>query len=132
MHTSTSGWYTRGEPMEKLKTSSRRDRRRFDPSHWATDDNGCLDGVQTYKTRIQWLQTYYVLINTKWKNSVMNIVTYSSFASVGSDHRIVTIKFRLSLRTPKAPPSKTRYDWKLLKFDDQLCSQFSLELGPDQ
>ena len=37
----------------------------------------------------------YVLINTKWKNSVMNVEPYSSFASVGSDHRIVTIKLKL-------------------------------------
>ena len=58
----------------------------------------------------------------------MNVEPYSSFASVGSDHRIVTVKLRLSLRKPKTPPPKKRYDWRLLKFDDNLCSEFSLEL----
>ena len=58
----------------------------------------------------------------------MNVEPYSSFASVGSDHRIVTIKLRLSLRVPKTPPPKTRYDWKLLKHDEELRSNFTLEL----
>ena len=53
---------------------------------------------------------------------------YSSFASVGSDHRVVTIKLRLSLRMPKSPPPKKRYDWRLLKVDKDLCSRFTLEL----
>ena len=73
-------------------------------------------------------QLDYVLVNSKWKNSIMNVEPYSSFASVGSDHRIVTIKLRLSIRAPKATPPKKRYDWKLLKHDDQLCSNFSIEL----
>ena len=34
----------------------------------------------------------YVLINSKLKNSVMNVEPYSSFASVGSDHRFVKVK----------------------------------------
>ena len=68
------------------------------------------------------------MINSKWKNSIMNVEPYSSFASVGSDHRIVTIKLRLSLRVPKTPPPKTRYDWKLLKHDEELRSNFTLEL----
>ena len=58
----------------------------------------------------------------------MNVEPYSSFASVGSDHRIVTVKLRLSLRVPKTPPPKTRYDWKLLKHDEELRSNFTLEL----
>ena len=53
-------------------------------------------------------QLDYVLINSKWKNSVINVEPYSSFTSVGSDHRIVTARLRLSLRTPKAPPPKQR------------------------
>ena len=73
-------------------------------------------------------QLDYILINSKWKNSIMNVEPYSSFASVGSDHRIVTIKLRLSLRVPKTPPPKTRYDWKLLKHDEELRSNFTLEL----
>ena len=58
----------------------------------------------------------------------MNVEPYSSFAAVGSDHRIVTIKLSFSIRAPKAPQPKKRYDWKLLKHDDRLCSNFSIEL----
>ena len=50
----------------------------------------------------------YVLIISKRKNIIMNLEPYSSFSSVVSDHRIVTIK--LSIRSPEAPPPKKRYD----------------------
>ena len=73
-------------------------------------------------------QLDYILINSKWKNSVMNVKPYSSFASVGSDHRVVTIKLRLSLRMPKSQPPKKRYDWQLLKFYKDMCSRFTLEV----
>ncbi len=43
----------------------------------------------------------YIIVNQKWKNSVTNAEPYSSFSSVGSDHRIVTMSVALSLRTPK-------------------------------
>ena len=58
-----------------------------------------------------WTNTYanntkaqidYVFINKKWKNSAMNCETYTSFAGVSSDHRIVTVKIR-----PK--PTKERH-----------------------
>ena len=34
-------------------------------------------------------QVDYILVNRKWKNSVKNSEAYSSFSSLGSDHRIV-------------------------------------------
>ena len=37
-------------------------------------------------------QIDYILINSKWKNSLKNWQAYSSFASVGSDHRILSAK----------------------------------------
>ena len=70
----------------------------------------------------------YTLINEKWKNAVMNSEAYSSFASVGSDHRVVTAKVRLSLRTTKARSSKMRHDWSLLRHDHALQNKFKLEL----
>ena len=70
----------------------------------------------------------YTLINEKWKNAVMNSEAYSSFASVGSDHRVVTAKVCLSLRTTKARSSKTRHDWSLLRHDHALQNKFKLEL----
>ena len=70
----------------------------------------------------------YVLVNSKWINSVKNTETYSSFASVGSDHRVVTMEVRLSLRVTKSPTPKTCYDWKLLRHDQDLQSKFNAEL----
>ena len=73
-------------------------------------------------------QLDYILVNNKWKNSVMNVEPYSSFSSIGSDHRIVTAQIRLSLRAPKPAPHKKRFDWKVLKYDKQLCKDFEIEL----
>ena len=46
-------------------------------------------------------QLDYVLIRRKWQNSVKEFRPYSSFSSVGSDHRIVTADVKLSLRVSK-------------------------------
>ena len=59
-------------------------------------------------------QIDYILINRKWKNSLKNVESYSSFFSIGSDHRIVSAKLKLSLQTSKTPPRKAAYDWKVL------------------
>ena len=67
-------------------------------------------------------------MNNKWKSSVLNVEPYSSFTSIDSDHRIVTARIRLSLRAPKQLPPKKRYDWKLLRYDSQLCKGFEIEL----
>ena len=56
----------------------------------------------------------YILVNNKWKNSITNTEVYSSFASVGSDHRVVTAEVKLSLRASKPTSKKKHYDWKLL------------------
>ena len=58
----------------------------------------------------------------------MNTEASSSFASVGSDHRIVTARVQLSLRATKPPTTKKRYDWKALRHDQVLQSAFSLRL----
>ena len=70
----------------------------------------------------------YILVNNKWKNSIINTEVYSSFASVGSDHRVVTAEVKLSLRASKPPSKKKRYDWKLLRYDQELQDSFRLEL----
>ena len=70
----------------------------------------------------------YILVNSKWNNSVKNTETYSSFESVGSDHRIVTMEVRLSLRVTKPPTPKKWYDWKLLRHDEKFRSSFKIEL----
>ena len=70
----------------------------------------------------------YILVNCKWKNSVKNTETYSSFESVGCDHRVVTMEVWLSLRATKPPTPNKCYDWKLLRHDEKLRSCFKMEL----
>ena len=51
-------------------------------------------------------------MRTKWRNSITNVEAYSTFSSIGSDHRIVSSKVRLSLRANrKKLPRKLRYNW---------------------
>ncbi|KAJ8384466.1 hypothetical protein AAFF_G00204870 [Aldrovandia affinis] len=46
-------------------------------------------------------QLDYILVRRKWK-SILNAESYSTFDSVGSDHRVVAARLRLSLRVPKS------------------------------
>ena len=62
-------------------------------------------------------QVDYILVNRKWRNSVKNVEAYNSFSSIGSDHRVINAKIKLSLRVSKTPP-KTRYDWSALRCKD--------------
>ena len=60
-------------------------------------------------------QIDYILINKKWKNSIKNVEPYNSFSSLGSDHRILTAKVKLSLRMSKSTARKKHYDWSALR-----------------
>ena len=73
-------------------------------------------------------QIDYILINRKWKNSVKNVETYSSFSSIGSDHRIVSAKLKLSLRTCKTPPRKKAYEWNTLRSDGNLQQLYTVKV----
>ncbi len=59
-------------------------------------------------------QIDYILVNRKWKNSVHNVEAYSSFSSLGGDHRLVTATIHLSLRKSKTSPAKGKYNWSSL------------------
>ena len=75
-------------------------------------------------------QIDYILINEKWKNSALNCEAYKTFYTVGSDHRIVTAKVRLSLRQNKPPiTKKTWYDWSRLLSDDHIKERYSIEVN---
>ena len=63
-------------------------------------------------------QVDYIMINKKWKNSVHNCEAYNTFSSMGSDHRVVTSKLKLSLRTSKAISTGVNYDWAALRDPD--------------
>ena len=72
-------------------------------------------------------QLDYILVRKKWRNSIMNAEPYSTFSSVGSDHRVVSMKVRLSLRVPKPSP-RIRYDWKAFSNDPGLQTRYTEEV----
>ena len=71
-------------------------------------------------------QLDYICINKKWQNSVRDCNAFNSFFSIGSDHRIVSAKIRLSLRTTKSTSNRApKYDWRKFRQDkglQELCS----------
>ena len=75
-------------------------------------------------------QLDYVLFRKKWRNSVKNARSYSSFSSVGSDHRIVSATVKLSFRVSKQckPHPMKSIDWKTVSSNKALSQQFSLDV----
>ena len=71
----------------------------------------------------------YICIRTKWRNSLKNTEAYESFKSVGSDHRVVISKLKLSLRKSKTPPKQIRYEYNSLKSDGELLIKYSVEVN---
>ena len=60
---------------------------------------------------------------------VVHCEAYNSFANVGSDHRVVTAKIKLSLKAnSKAPTRRTTYDWKVFAKDPTLQEKYSVEV----
>lgn len=72
-------------------------------------------------------QLDYILVRKKWKNSLLNAEAYNTFASVGSDHRIVSAKIRLSLRKSRTMSRKKLFDWKALA-DKDLREHYNIEV----
>ena len=73
--------------------------------------------------------SWTVLIRKKWRNSVTNAEAYNSFASIGSDHRVVTACIRLSLRADsRATPKKVKYDWSKPATDPDVQDRYTLEI----
>ena len=69
-------------------------------------------------------QLDYILVRNKWKNSIKKAQAYPSFASVGSDHKIVSCTINLSLRASKKPvmhPMK-QIDWRAVSSCPELTS----------
>ena len=98
----------------------------------------CLNTKYQKRTEKHWTFTYpngtrsqldYILINDKWKNSVLNCEPYNTFDSVYTDHRVVSAKIRLSLRANKTKSTKTpRFDWSTLRKNNEVKSNFEIEL----
>ena len=73
-------------------------------------------------------QLDYILINKKWKNSIKNVKAYSSFASIGSDHRVISARLKLSLRKFKTPTQKKLYNWSALSNNEELQHQYTIQI----
>ena len=75
-------------------------------------------------------QIDFILVRKKWKNSVHNSQAYSSFSSVGSDHRVVSANVFLSLRSSKksTPNPMKSIDWTQVLGDSELQSTYAIEV----
>jgi len=63
----------------------------------------------------------------KWRNGIHNVEPYSTFASVGSDHRVVSARVKLSLRSSgKSLAKQTKLDWKKLSEGTSMQDQYSI------
>ena len=72
-------------------------------------------------------QVDYIMVNKKWKNSVHNCQSYNTFSSLGPDHRVVTMKIKLSFRQSKTLSRGKNYDWSVLKNKD-IKDNYTIEL----
>ena len=75
-------------------------------------------------------QLDFILVRKKWQNSIKDCRAYSSFSSVGSDHRIVSATVKLSFRVSKklAPDPMKAIDWKAVNRDKTLSSQYTVNV----
>ncbi|XP_066919040.1 craniofacial development protein 2-like [Clytia hemisphaerica] len=75
-------------------------------------------------------QIDYIIFRKKWRNSIQDSRAYSSFATVSTDHRIVSSKVKLSLRSskPSKPNPLKQIDWKRASTNPEVCSMFGIEV----
>ena len=75
-------------------------------------------------------QIDYVLVRSKWRNSVKNCEAYSSFNSLNSDHRVVTASVSLSLRSTKPDNNKNvdKFIWSDLASNVELQMKYKVEV----
>ena len=75
-------------------------------------------------------QLDFILVRHKWINSVKNCRAYSSFDSILSDHRIVSARIQLSLRTQKKKQGNpmSQVDWPLVTSDSDLTDTYTVEV----
>ena len=72
-------------------------------------------------------QLDHIMIRCKWWKSITNCRAYNTI-DIGSDHRIVSANFRLSLRADKrASDGRCQYNWTKLS-DPQIQRTFDMEL----
>ena len=75
-------------------------------------------------------QLDYLIFRKKWRNSITDSRAFSSFSSVGSDHRIVSAHVKISLRKSKSAkthPMKS-VDWREVSSNQDISDQFSIDV----
>jgi exonuclease III len=70
-------------------------------------------------------QLDYILVRRKWRKSIHNAEAYNTFSTLGSDHRPVIARIRLSLRTAKQA-RKIKYDWKAFSASPAIQEQYTV------
>ena len=68
-------------------------------------------------------QIVFCLYRKRWRNSIKDCQAFNSSNSVGCDHRIVSAKICLSVRTPKVI-SQTKLYWRAIRDDQVLANTF--------
>ena len=72
-------------------------------------------------------QIDHIMINTKWWKSITNCRSYNT-VDIGSDHKIVSANFRLSLRKTKRPPNgRCKFKSESL-LDPKVSKEFNIDL----
>jgi len=73
-------------------------------------------------------QIDHILINTKWWKSIKDCRAFNTI-DIASDHKVVTARFRLSLRVTKRPPNnRCKFNSEKLANPD-VCAAFNLDLS---
>ena len=67
-------------------------------------------------------QIDFCMYRKRWRNSILDCQAYSSSNPIGSDHKMVSTKVKLSLRTTKATP-RNRLNWAAILSDQTLANQ---------
>ena len=70
----------------------------------------------------------YILVRRKWRNSIKDVNTSEAFSSIGSDHRLLVARVKVTLRKKKIAPGRPNLDYSALKKDPDLQERFSVEV----
>ena len=70
-------------------------------------------------------QVDFILINKEWIKSIKDISAYNFYASLGSDHRVLRAKIKISFRKHKSP-RRSIFEWSLLKSNVDLQRRYSI------
>ena len=70
----------------------------------------------------------YILIRKKWRNSIKDTTTSEALSSLGSDHRLLVAKVKLTLRKRKTLPGRPNLDFGALRTNPDLRDRFTVEV----